>query len=680
MNKILLNRAGLALLVFSIPSHVNAQLFGPAQNNPFGLITTGTTTAPAFVDLDGDGDMDMMSGDADGNFYYYENAGTVALASFNPAVTNPFGLTALTSYSNPTFVDLDTDGDFDLMAGESSGDFSYFENTGSGIAPAFGPAQLNPFGLTTLLEGNAAPTFADLDNDGDMDMLTGTAGGNLVYFENTGTASLASMGASSLNPFGLTGIDNDSRPAFADLDGDGDFDILAGVNPGDFYYFENTGTMTAPAYAVTSMNLFSLTNVGNNSDATLADMNNDGLLDLMSGEFTTGFYYFEQTSCVAPAAPTDTTPVANLTICAGNTTTLYATGTGVIGWYDSPTGGTWLGGGTAFTTATLTDTATFYAQDSTCDASATRTAVTVNVVPQPSVFITGNDTICDGQNTVLTANGADTYVWTAGPSTAMYTVSPTGDEMFYVTGTDTNGCSNMDSVLVVVHDLPVISITGTTSICANESTTLTASGANTYIWSSGPSTASYTVSPAVTTPYTVTGIDTNSCTNFATITVTVTPLPDVGVFALGSGATATNFTADSYEWVFCDSWVTAPGIADAQAYLSVFTADYAVIITDNGCSDTSECVTLAAIGINELIAAENVFSVFPNPASSHVTINSNTTFTSVRIIDVNGKLIMNEPANTSTIHVNELQNGLYFIQLMNVDKPLSGAHKLIIDK
>lgn len=80
---------------------------------------------------------------------------------------------------------------------------------------------------------------------------------------------------------------------------------------------------------------------------------------------------------MAPDAPVSTTPPGNLNLCSAGSTTLSATGTN-ISWFDQPVGGTALGGGGAFATGTLTNSATFYAQDSTCAASP-RTAITVNV-------------------------------------------------------------------------------------------------------------------------------------------------------------------------------------------------------------------------------------------------------------------------------------------------------------
>jgi hypothetical protein len=142
----------------------------------------------------------------------------------------------------PTFADLDADGDFDLLVGDYYADFQYFENTGTANAPAFAASVQNPFGLQGISSAYyfSLPTFVDLDDDGDMDVMVGGYYPTLYYFENTGTANAPAFAAQVQNPFGLSLPYYNIYPASADLDDDGDMDLLVGEYYGDFRYFENT--------------------------------------------------------------------------------------------------------------------------------------------------------------------------------------------------------------------------------------------------------------------------------------------------------------------------------------------------------------------------------------------------------------------------------------------------------
>ncbi len=91
-----------------------------------------------------------------------------------------------------------------------------------------------------------APTFGDLDGDGDLDVLAGEKLGNLLYFENTGTASAPAFSGPQTNPFGLADVGDFSTPTFADLDGDGDLDVLAGGLHGSLFYFKNIQNVVIP--------------------------------------------------------------------------------------------------------------------------------------------------------------------------------------------------------------------------------------------------------------------------------------------------------------------------------------------------------------------------------------------------------------------------------------------------
>src|SRR5690606_20915911 len=104
----------------------------------------------------------------------------------------------------------------------------------------------------------------------------------------------------------------------------------------------------------------------------------------------------------------------------------------------------------------------------------------------------------------LSASGGTSYVWNTGETTQNITVSPTATTTYTVIGT-VNGCQNTDSVTVFVNVETVTANAGVDeTICQGYSTTLTASGGDTYLWNTGATTQSITVNPNTTSSYSVT--------------------------------------------------------------------------------------------------------------------------------------------------------------------------------
>ncbi len=304
------------------PNAANAQVFAAGVQNPFSLTAVPTATAwstPWFVDLDNDGDKDIMSGDKNGDFFYYKNKGTAAVPNFSTSVMNTYSLTGTgDSYSAPVFVDIDNDGDQDLFTGSGTGGFFYYKNKGTASAPSFSASVMNPFGITAAATGYSAGSFVDLDNDGDKDLMYGDKNGDYYYQKNTGTATAPTFSAAVMNPFGLAINTNGySTATFVDIDKDGDKDMFSGDGP-DFLYFQNTGTATAPAFAAGIANPFSLAALTNNgASLSFADLDNDTDMDLISGIAPGDLWYFQNTS---PLGITQNTQIGGLSLYPNPTT------------------------------------------------------------------------------------------------------------------------------------------------------------------------------------------------------------------------------------------------------------------------------------------------------------------------------------------------------------------------
>ena len=112
----------------------------------------------------------------------------------------------------------------------------------------------------------STPGFADIDGDGDLDLVSGERDGALYYYENAGSSSAPAYTGRSgtANPFNGIDVGRTSAPSLADIDGDGDFDLVVGERNGILHYYENTGSSSAPAYTGRSgtANPFNGINVG----------------------------------------------------------------------------------------------------------------------------------------------------------------------------------------------------------------------------------------------------------------------------------------------------------------------------------------------------------------------------------------------------------------------------------
>ena len=323
--------------------------------------------------------------------------------------------------------------------------------------------------------------------------------------------------------------------------------------------------------------------------------------------------------------------------------------------------------------------------------------LTIN--PLPEITVSGNTSIYIGQTTTLTASGATTYTWATGGNTVStsnpYTTSALNATTTYtVTGVDANGCEGTGSVTVqvsqasatyneiyvtecgsytwdlsggtyrtsgtftqpvgqnvnggdsiarlhlTINPSPVVTVTGNTNITAGQSTTLTASGADTYSWSANGNVVStnnpFTVTPTGTTTYTVTGTYTaTGCTGTYNVTV----------YTTAAGATYGEVSAtacDAYQWQLNGRTYTSSGdyqytIAGGNAMGgdSVVTLHLTINTTTYATSTATACDTYTwtnGSGATYTTSGEYQFSSTgtngcPLITTLNLTINNSTTTT-----------------------------------------------------
>ena len=317
------------------------------------------------------------------------------------------------------------------------------------------------------------------------------------------------------------------------------------------------------------------------------------------------------TVTLKPAPAVNTIP--DTTICGSTSVQLTTTGTAAsYAW--TPTTGL-SNPNISNPVATPSAPTKYYVTGTGANGCTNIDSVMVTPRPLPNVNTIPDTSICNQSAVQLTTTGAVSYTWTpsaglSNPNIGNPVATPLIATKYYVTGTDANGCTNIDSVTVTLKPLPVINTIPDTAICQGTGVQLTTTGGASYTWTpttglNNPNIGSPVATPLVPTKYYVTGTAANGCTNIDSVTVTLKALPSVNTtpdtsFCGASGNIQMNTTgsATSFSWTPVTG-LSNPNIGNPVATPTATIKYYVTGTGANGCTNTDSVLvtqkTLPAI-------------------------------------------------------------------------------------
>ena len=392
------------------------------------------------------------------------------------------------------------------------------------------------------------------------------------------------------------------------------------------------------------------------------------------------------------------TGTVSVTGCAGEKVVLSATAsTGIINWYTASTGGTSIATGNSFTTPVLTTTTTYYV-DATANGctSSFITPAKATINPSPTITSVTSASICGSGSLTLGATASSGIVYWYSDSIGG-TLLTTGNSFntptltnstFYYVETRDNGCTSSPRIAVLAKIKKIPTITGTTpaSSCKPASLTLSATvSAGNLNWYSVPfggsilnTGLSYSTGLLnSTTTYYLEATD-SGCISASRIGIDATIYPALNKATTVNGFTITAAaTGVTYQWVDCNAGYQLISGATSQSYTATANGNYAVIIKNTNCTDTSACVAITKIGLN---ASENLqkIQVFPNPTNDYINLTTETNFIGeqFQISDMQGRIISSGIISSSLqkISLVGLAPGVY---ILNCGKEANYAIKIL---
>jgi hypothetical protein len=329
---------------------------------------------------------------------------------------------------------------------------------------------------------------------------------------------------------------------------------------------------------------------------------------------TNGICIFTNTIAITTKPSPTVSVVSNGTITCATQATLTATASPSVtfAWYYMS--GTPLGV-TTYTTLAYSGIQGYkcLATSTTNSCVGTATVTAPADILGPTFTYTAPPSICVGETAQIVASGAASYNFNYSGTTAnsIFTVSPTTTTTYTLRGIGTNSCVTVLNPTIVVTPNPTISIVGNSTVCAGTSASITATGADTYSWSTGANTANIVVVPAVAEIFTVTGTELiNNCSTTQTVIANV----DITCADVWPGDANSDGIADNLDVLELGLHYTQTGAPRASTnnnWQSYFANNWVGTISNSRNLNHSDCNGDGVIDDNDTLA------IFNNYASTH---------------------------------------------------------------
>jgi hypothetical protein len=489
-------------------------------------------------------------------------------------------------------------------------------NVGAGSPPT---ATITPSGSTTFCQGGTLRLTA---GTGSSYLWSNGATNAIIDVTSSGAYIVTVTGANGCTATASQTVTVNQAPS-ASINANGSTTLCPGgsvgltANGGGSYLW-STGASTASITA-TSANTYTVTVSGSNSCSATANI-----------------------LVTAGSVPSATiTPGGNTTFCQGGSVLLTAGGGNSYLWSN--------GASTAAISATASGLYTVTVTGASGCTATTSQTVTVNNAPTPSITPSSSTNICPGSSVDLTGGGGNSYNWSTGSSNATITVNSAGTYIVTVTGS--NGCTASSSQQVNIQSSQAtITPNGSTSICLGSNVILNASNGVSYLWSTGATTSSITVTQAGN--YTLTVTANGGCTATASQSVSVNTPPTAAINVNGPttlcGAGSTSLTASGNGSFLWSTGASSPNITVTAG------GTYTVTVTSsNSCTATASQTINQSSGANATISANgsttvcsgtsvtltagggNSFSWSTGVTTASISVNTTGLYT-VTVTDQNG--------------------------------------------